>query len=119
MSCSTRSPRMLTSKCASTRSRIRLRSGDDRVSAVSTQQRVWCLTRCYIVTHTATFDFWPQIRHALRATPHGEKPESVEDYERRTGKVAKDRQIEIWKEQGIEILQSRKGLSRARRGYDD
>ncbi|KAG2047770.1 TauD-domain-containing protein [Suillus hirtellus] len=71
-----------------------------------------------IVTHTATFDFWPQTRHALRATPHGEKPESVEDYESRTGKVAKDRQIEIWKEQGVEIPQSKKGLSRAR-GYND
>ncbi|KAG1884829.1 uncharacterized protein F5891DRAFT_1202392 [Suillus fuscotomentosus] len=71
-----------------------------------------------IVTHTATFDFWPHTRHALRVTPRGEKPESVEDYERRTGKVAKDRQIEIWKEQGIEIPQSKKGLSRAR-GYND
>ncbi|KAG2738173.1 hypothetical protein P692DRAFT_20842110 [Suillus brevipes Sb2] len=28
-----------------------------------------------------------------RATPHGEKPESVEEYERRTGKVAKERQM--------------------------
>ncbi|KAG2741846.1 hypothetical protein P692DRAFT_20750178, partial [Suillus brevipes Sb2] len=62
---------------------------------------------------TATLHFWPQTRHALRATPG-----SVEDYERRTGKVAKVRQIEIWKEQGIEIPQSRKGLSRAR-GYND
>jgi hypothetical protein len=44
---------------------------------------------------TATFDFWPQTRHALRATSHGEKRESVEDYERWTCKVAKDRQIEI------------------------
>ncbi|KAG2740372.1 hypothetical protein P692DRAFT_20753385, partial [Suillus brevipes Sb2] len=44
--------------------------------------------------HTATFDFRPQTRHALRTTSHGEKRESVEDYERRTGKVAKDRQIE-------------------------
>ncbi|KAG6369682.1 hypothetical protein JVT61DRAFT_14107 [Boletus reticuloceps] len=42
-----------------------------------------------IVTHTATFDFWPQRRHALRATPHGERPESVEDYEKRTGKAPK------------------------------
>ncbi|KAG2743766.1 hypothetical protein P692DRAFT_20746551, partial [Suillus brevipes Sb2] len=96
------SPRMLTPKCASTRGRIQLRSG---------------ITGS-IVTHTATLDFWPQTRHALRATPHGEKAESVEDCEGRTGKVAKDRQIEIWKEQGIEILQSRKGLSRER-GYDD
>jgi len=55
-----------------------------------------------VVVHTGTFDFWPQRRHALRATPHGERPESVEEYERRTGKVAKDRQIEVWKQQGIE-----------------
>jgi hypothetical protein len=41
----------------------------------------------------------------------------VWNYERRAGKVAKDRRIEIWKEQGIEILQLRKGLSRAR-GYE-
>ncbi|KAG2739202.1 hypothetical protein P692DRAFT_20757240 [Suillus brevipes Sb2] len=102
MSCSTRSPRMLTSKCASARSRIQLRSG---------------ITGS-IVIHTATLDFWPRTRHAPRATPHGEKCESVEDYERRTGKVAKDRQIEIWKEQRIEINQSRKGLSRSRNRCD-
>ncbi|KAF8658233.1 hypothetical protein AX14_007736 [Amanita brunnescens Koide BX004] len=71
-----------------------------------------------VVTHTATFDFWPQRRHALRATPHGERPESVEEYERRTGKVAKDRQIEIWKQQGIEPPQVKKGASRAR-GFND
>ncbi|KAF9223360.1 TauD-domain-containing protein [Gyrodon lividus] len=71
-----------------------------------------------VVTHTATFDFWPQRRHALRATPRGEKPESVEDYERRTGKVAKDRQIEIWKQQGVEVPQIKNGASRAR-GYND
>ncbi|KAG2737444.1 Clavaminate synthase-like protein [Suillus brevipes Sb2] len=71
-----------------------------------------------IVTHTAaTFDFRLRTHHALRTTPHGEKPEFVEE-ERRTGKVAEDRQSEILKEQGIEILQSRKGLSRAR-GYND
>jgi sulfonate dioxygenase len=70
------------------------------------------------VTHTATFDFWPQRRHALRATPHGEKPESVEDYERRTGKAAKDRQIEIWKQQGIEVPQIKQGSSRVL-GYND
>ncbi|KIK97021.1 hypothetical protein PAXRUDRAFT_825355 [Paxillus rubicundulus Ve08.2h10] len=70
-----------------------------------------------IVTHTATFDFWPQRRHALRATPHGEKPESVEDYERRTGKAAKDRQIEIWKQHGVEVPQT-KGSPRVL-GYND
>ncbi|EGN99509.1 hypothetical protein SERLA73DRAFT_168911 [Serpula lacrymans var. lacrymans S7.3] len=71
-----------------------------------------------IVTHSATFDFWPQTRHALRATPHGEKPESVGDYERRTGKAAKDRQIEIWKEQGVELPKSKNGVS-GPRGYND
>ncbi|KAG1733569.1 hypothetical protein EDD22DRAFT_926244 [Suillus occidentalis] len=25
-----------------------------------------------IVTHNAIFDFWPQTRYALKATPHGE-----------------------------------------------
>ncbi|KAL0562745.1 hypothetical protein V5O48_019334, partial [Marasmius crinis-equi] len=30
-----------------------------------------------VVTHSATFDFWPATRHALRATPHGERPLSV------------------------------------------
>ncbi|KAG1761487.1 hypothetical protein EDD22DRAFT_895786, partial [Suillus occidentalis] len=60
------SPRMLTSKCTSTGSLIQLSSG-------------------------MTGSFWPQTRHALRATPHGEKPESVEE-ERRTCKVAEDRQ---------------------------
>ncbi|KAJ7285146.1 hypothetical protein C8J57DRAFT_1290560 [Mycena rebaudengoi] len=57
-----------------------------------------------VVTHSAIFDFWPATRHALRATPHGEKPISVEDWEKQTGKVAKDRQQEIWRQQGVEII---------------
>ena len=77
-----------------------------------------------IVTHSATFDFWPAIRHALRATPHGEKPTSVEDYERQTGKEAKDRQLEIWKQQGINVdddhhHQNVKSKSGKARGYND
>ncbi|TFK27756.1 alpha-ketoglutarate-dependent sulfonate dioxygenase [Coprinopsis marcescibilis] len=56
-----------------------------------------------IVTHSATFDFWPATRHALRATPHAERPLSVEAYERLTGKEAKDRQLEIWKQQGVDV----------------
>nr|GAT57367.1 alpha-ketoglutarate-dependent taurine dioxygenase [Mycena chlorophos] len=55
-----------------------------------------------IVTHSATFDFYPETRHALRATPHGEKPLSVAEYEAQTGKVAKDRQIEIWRQKGLD-----------------
>jgi len=76
-----------------------------------------------VVTHSATFDFWPHPRHALRTTPHGEKPTSVADYESSTGKVAKDRQLVIWEQQGVldEVL---KGSSPANgqakpRGYSD
>ncbi|KIK35661.1 hypothetical protein CY34DRAFT_811979, partial [Suillus luteus UH-Slu-Lm8-n1] len=58
-------------------------------------------------TRTVTFDFQPQTRHALRASPHGKKPESVEE-ERQTDKVTEDRRIEILKEQRIEIPQSGK-----------
>ncbi|KAH8101019.1 alpha-ketoglutarate-dependent sulfonate dioxygenase [Cristinia sonorae] len=70
-----------------------------------------------IVTHTATFDFWPHTRHALRATPHGEKPTSVEEYERASGKVAKDRQVEIWKQQGLAVPGVQNGSKP--RGYND
>ncbi|KAF8529304.1 hypothetical protein BU17DRAFT_36868 [Hysterangium stoloniferum] len=70
-----------------------------------------------VVMHSAIFDFWPERRHALRATPHGERPLSVEDYERHTGKEAKDRQIEIWKQKGIDvpIASTHSGA----RGYND
>ncbi|KAJ3887273.1 alpha-ketoglutarate-dependent sulfonate dioxygenase [Lentinula edodes] len=71
------------------------------------------------VVHSATFDFWPATRHALRATPHGEKPTSVEDYERQTGKVAKDRQLEIWKQQGLDTQTNGKNYSTKARGYND
>ncbi|ETW83389.1 hypothetical protein HETIRDRAFT_315329 [Heterobasidion irregulare TC 32-1] len=70
-----------------------------------------------VVTHSATFDFWPSTRHALRATPHGERPISVAEYER-DGKVAKDRQLEIWHQQGVEVPQPKEESSRAR-GYND
>ncbi|TFK49942.1 alpha-ketoglutarate-dependent sulfonate dioxygenase [Heliocybe sulcata] len=72
-----------------------------------------------VVTHSATFDFWPATRHALRATPHGEVPLSVEAYERETGRVARDRQVEMWRQQGIEDPRQ-KGAAKARpRGYND
>ncbi|PPQ64578.1 hypothetical protein CVT26_001976 [Gymnopilus dilepis] len=72
-----------------------------------------------IVTHSATFDFWPATRHALRATPHGEKPTSVADYERQTGKEAKDRQLEIWKQQGVKVELNQKPKTTKTRGYND
>ncbi|KAK7682626.1 hypothetical protein QCA50_014426 [Cerrena zonata] len=71
-----------------------------------------------VVTHSATFDFWPATRHALRATPHGEKPTSVEEYER-SGKVAKDRQLEIWKQQGLEVNSPASNAVSKPRGYND
>lgn len=69
-----------------------------------------------VVTHSATFDFWPHTRHALRATPHGERPTSVAEYEKQ-GKVAKDRQLEIWAQQGISGFQQN-GQAKPR-GYND
>ncbi|KAF9522316.1 hypothetical protein CPB83DRAFT_918383 [Crepidotus variabilis] len=71
-----------------------------------------------IVTHSATYDIWPATRHALRATPHGERPISVEEYERQTGKEAKDRQIEVWKQQGIKVT-PKTIKSEKTRGYYD
>ncbi|KAK7033258.1 putative alpha-ketoglutarate-dependent sulfonate dioxygenase [Favolaschia claudopus] len=70
-----------------------------------------------VVTHSATFDFWPATRHALRATPHGEKPISVADYEKQ-GKVAKDRQLEIWRQQGVDGPVNGTSATKAR-GYND
>lgn len=75
-----------------------------------------------IVTHSATFDFWPHRRHALRATPHGERPLSVAAYEQKTGKKAQDRQQEIWKSLGVAdpLEKARKaGAGSGPRGYND
>ncbi|KAG7089349.1 hypothetical protein E1B28_011039 [Marasmius oreades] len=77
-----------------------------------------------VVMHSAIFDFWPATRHALRATPHGERPLSVKAYEEKTGKKAKDRQLEIWRQQGVDIDGLQKGPVSATevnrpRGYND
>lgn len=71
------------------------------------------------VTHSATFDFWPHTRHALRATPHGERPLSVADYEAKTGKEAKDRQLEVWKQAGLPLPETANLGRNAPRGYND
>ncbi|KAF8529303.1 hypothetical protein BU17DRAFT_80535 [Hysterangium stoloniferum] len=55
------------------------------------------------VYHSAIFDYWPERRHGLRTMPHGERPLSVEEYEKQTGKEAKDWQTEIWKRKGISV----------------
>ena len=76
--------------------------------------------RTQVVTHSATFDFFPHVRHALRATPHGERPTSVVEHEAATGKAAKDRQREIWAQQGISVDPVADGASGAGpRGYND
>lgn len=55
-----------------------------------------------VTTHSATFDYWPSKRHALRVTPHGERPISVAEYEHTTGMRARDRQLDLWERQGIQ-----------------
>ncbi|KAL1674026.1 hypothetical protein EV122DRAFT_269892 [Schizophyllum commune] len=54
-----------------------------------------------VVNHSATFDFWPARRHALRATPHGERPLSVEEFEKQTGRQAKDRLVDLQLSNGV------------------
>ncbi|KAF8501545.1 alpha-ketoglutarate-dependent sulfonate dioxygenase [Russula emetica] len=71
-----------------------------------------------VVIHSATFDFWPVTRHALRATPHGERPISVADYERTTGKRARDRQLELWERLGI-VLSEQKEEPTKSQGHND
>lgn len=69
------------------------------------------------MTHSATFDFFPHRRHALRATPHGERPLSVADYEAQTGKTARDWQLDRWAQLGIEAAPASSG--KGPRGYND
>ena len=70
-----------------------------------------------VVMHAATFDFFPQKRHALRVTPHGERPLSVAEYEAEYGKEAKDRQLEVWRGLGVEVNGT--GTAGVARGYND
>ncbi|CAE6500687.1 unnamed protein product [Rhizoctonia solani] len=70
-----------------------------------------------VLTHAATFDFFPAQRHALRVTPHAERPLSVKAYEEKTGKQALDRQKEIFKALGVEdVIGGNEGVVR---GYAD
>jgi hypothetical protein len=70
-----------------------------------------------VATHSAIFDFFPERRHALRATPHAERPLSVTQYEFVYGKKANDRQREIWKQQGHKL--DLKGNLAEVTGYND
>ncbi|KAI0707254.1 TauD-domain-containing protein [Earliella scabrosa] len=70
-----------------------------------------------IVTHSATFDFYPHVRHALRATPHGERPLSVAEYEAQAGKAARDWQQDEWAKLGVEARPT--PSANRPRGYND
>ncbi|KZT61064.1 TauD-domain-containing protein [Calocera cornea HHB12733] len=65
---------------ASNEYQVRVRWGKDTIC-------FWDNRCCW---HTATYDFYPMKRHGLRATPVGERPMSVEQYEAKFGKKAKD-----------------------------
>jgi sulfonate dioxygenase len=41
-----------------------------------------------VTAHAASFDYYPERRHALRVTPHGERPLSIKEYEEKYGKKA-------------------------------
>ncbi|KAF8529302.1 hypothetical protein BU17DRAFT_80534 [Hysterangium stoloniferum] len=56
-----------------------------------------------VACHSAIFDYWPERRHGLRTTPHGERPLSVEEYEKQTEKKAKDWQTETRKRKGTNV----------------
>ena len=73
--------------------------------------------RAQIVTHSATFDFFPHVRHALRATPHGERPLSVAEYEAQAGKAARDWQQDEWAKLGVEARPT--PSANRPRGYND
>ena len=51
--------------------------------------------------------------HSLHATPHGEKPMSVKEYELTTGE-----QVEIWKQQHVEAQKKEVNGSANVRGDD-
>jgi sulfonate dioxygenase len=70
------------------------------------------------VTHSATYVIGPEQRHALCVMPHGERPISVADYERTTGKRARDRQLELWERQRIVPQEQKKAELTKLRGYN-
>lgn len=76
-------------------------------------------TQNRVVNHSALFDFWPERRHAVRVTPHGERPESVESYEARTGLKAKDWADERYKALGVAKPSLGGGVGKKERGFKD
>lgn len=71
-----------------------------------------------VVNHSATFDFWPERRHAVRITPHGERPISVQEYEQNTGKKALNWSDERYRQLGFEAPKIG-GHARKERGFKD
>jgi len=61
-----------------------------------------------VLWHTATYDYYPYKRHALRATPVAERPISVEEYEKSTGKKAKDWYVEKMNALGEDVTVPKK-----------
>ena len=57
--------------------------------------------------HTATGDYFPERRHGLRATPMAEVPMSVEVYEKKNGKKAKDWYEERMGKFGLDVAAER------------
>jgi sulfonate dioxygenase len=72
-----------------------------------------------VVNHSAMFDFWPERRHALRVTPHGEKPLSVAEYEDKFGKQAKDWATVRYQALGLEPLRLDDRVVKPERGFKD
>lgn len=71
------------------------------------------------VNHSATFDFWPERRHAIRVTPHGERPLSVEAYEAKYGKEATDIETVRFAKLGIKKPVLGAGKHKKDRGFKD
>ncbi|TIB75031.1 hypothetical protein E3Q23_02460 [Wallemia mellicola] len=89
-----------------------------------------------VSAHAATFNTWPQTRLGVRskffhiqphdipnvslATPHGEKPRSVEEHNALNlpSGLARSRQEQVWKEQGLQDTNVPVNLNKAK-GYSD
>ncbi|KAG7562150.1 hypothetical protein FFLO_02432 [Filobasidium floriforme] len=72
-----------------------------------------------LVNHSASFDFWPQRRHALRVTPHAERPMSVAEYETKYDKKAIDSDTVKYRALGMEKPKYNVTLNRKERGFKD
>jgi len=60
-----------------------------------------------ITWHTAIGDYFPERRHGVRATPMAETPMSVETFEKKTGRQAKDWYQERMKNFGFDVAGER------------